>query len=173
MCRLGSFRGVAALVVFVAGVAHVHAAGAPPRPPAATFAVSMTNDANSNQIQVYDVSSKSLLQILSTHGKGGVGGNARGVKQYRGQLLAVVNNGSNTVAVYTREPNGLKFEKLVTTTSAPVSLDFGQDHLYVAGTTTVDSFLVHRNNVQWLDGTTALELAPGGVRQTAAPRKSA
>ena len=39
-----------------------------------------------------------LLQTLSTHGKGGVGGNARGVKQYNGELFAAVNNGSNTVA---------------------------------------------------------------------------
>ena len=32
------------------------------------------------------------------------------------------------------------------TTSAPVSVDFGHEHLYVAGATTVDWFVVHRNN---------------------------
>ena len=62
-----------------------------------------------------------------------------------------------------RNGNGLKFDKLVTTTSAPVSVDFGNDHLYVAGATTVDSFAMHQNNVTWLDGTTWLELAGGGV----------
>ena len=36
-----------------------------------------------------------LLQTLSTRGKGGVGGNASGVKQYNGELFAVVNNGSD------------------------------------------------------------------------------
>ena len=82
-----------------------------------------------------------LLQTLSTHGKGGVGGNARGVKQYDGELFAAVNNGSNTVAIYRRDGNGLRFDKLVTTTSAPVSVDFGHDHMYVAGATTVDSFV--------------------------------
>jgi hypothetical protein len=130
---------------------------------AVTLAVIMTNDPMSNQINVYDVETSVLLQTLSTHGKGGVGGNARGVKQYNGELFAVVNNGSNTVAIYKRDGNGLKFDKLVTTTSAPVSVDFGHDHLYVAGATTVDSFVVHRNTVEWMDGTTALELAGGGA----------
>ena len=108
---------------------------------AVTLAVIMTNDPMTNQIKVYDVDTHVLLQTLSTHGKGGVGGNARGVKQYDGELFAAVNNGSNTVAIYKRDGNGLKFDKLVTTTSAPVSVDFGHDHLYVAGATTVDSFV--------------------------------
>jgi hypothetical protein len=123
----------------------------------------MTNDPAANQFKVYDADSGVLLQTLSTRGKGGVGGNARGVRQYGGELFAVVNNGSNTVAVYRRSGNGLRFDKLVTTTSAPVSLDFGPDHLYVAGATTVDSFVVHRSTVEWMDGTTALELAGGGA----------
>jgi hypothetical protein len=132
-------------------------------PHAATLAVVMTNDPVSNQIKVYDVGTRALLQTLSTHGKGGVGGNARGVKQYEGELFAVVNNGSNSVAVYRRDGNGLKFDKLVTTTSAPVSVDFGNDHMYVAGATTVDSFVVHRNTVEWMDGSAWLELAGGGA----------
>ena len=63
-----------------------------------------------------------------------------------------MNNGSNTVALFRRDGNGLKFDKLVTTTSAPVSVDFGNDHMYVAGATTVDSFVLRRNHV---DGWTA------------------
>jgi len=74
-----------------------------------------------------------------------------------------VNNGSNTVAVYRRQGDGLKFEKLVTTTSAPVSIDFGNEHMYVAGATTVDSFVINGNTVGWRDGTTTLQLATGGV----------
>ena len=42
----------------------------------------------------------SCSKRLSTHGKGGVGGNAQGVKQYDGELFAAVNNGSDTVALY-------------------------------------------------------------------------
>ena len=108
------------------------------------------------------VATGGVLQTLSTHGKSGVAGNARGVKQYNGEFFAVVNNGSNTVAVYKRDGNGLTFDKVVTTTTAPVSVDFGNHHMYVAGATTVDSFVVHRNTVEWMDGTTWLELAGGG-----------
>jgi hypothetical protein len=129
----------------------------------ATVAVVMTNDPVANAIQVYDAGTHALLQTLPTHGKGGVGGNARGIKQVDGELVATVNNGSNTVAVFRRERRGLVFQQLVTTTSAPVSIDFGNDHMYVAGATTVDSFRMRGNHVEWMDGTAMLELAEGGV----------
>jgi hypothetical protein len=158
MARLVGFCSAVALLVFASGVAGVQAGRR-----AATLAVIMTNDATSNQIKVYDADTHVLLQTLSTHGKGGVGGNARGVRQYNGELFAAVNNGSNTVALYKRDGNGLKFDKVVTTTTAPVSVDFGNDHMYVAGAMTVDSFVLHKNNVQWMDGTSWLELAGGGA----------
>ena len=158
MSRLVSFCSAAALLMCATGVANVQAGRR-----AVTLAVIMTNDPLANQIKVYDVDTHALLQTLSTQGKGGVGGNARGVKQFNGELFAAVNNGSNTVAIYRRDGNGLRFDKLVTTTSAPVSVDFGHDHLYVAGTSTVDSFVVHGHRVEWMDGTTGLELAGGGV----------
>ena len=158
MSRLIRLCSAAALLVFATGVSGVQADHR-----AVTLAVVMTNDPMFNQIEVYDAGTKALLQTLSTLGKGGVGGNARGVKQYSGDLVAVVNNGSNNVALYKREGDGLKFDKLVTTTSAPVSVDFGNDHMYVAGATTIDSFVLHRNNVEGLDGTTWLELAGGGL----------
>jgi hypothetical protein len=128
-----------------------------------TLAVTMTNDPTTNAIQVYDAGTHAWLQTLPTQGKGGAGGNARGVKQYRGDIVAVVNNGSNTVAVFRRHQNGLTFEQLVATTSAPVSIDFGNDHMYVAGATTVDSFVLRENRVGGLDGTTSLELVGGAI----------
>ena len=144
-------------------VATVSAAPASANPHDVTLAVTMTNDPTTNAIQVYDASTHACLQTLPTQGKGGAGGNARGVKQYRGDIVAVVNNGSNTVAVFRRHQNGLKFEQLIATTSAPVSIDFGNDHMYVAGATTVDSFVLHENRVGGLDGTTSLELVGGAV----------
>jgi len=42
-------------------------------------------------------------------------------------------------------------------------VDFGNDHLYVTGATTVDSFVLRDNSVEWLDGTTQLALAGGGI----------
>src|SRR5882757_1589849 len=82
-----------------------------------TLAVTMTNDPIENRLNVYDADTHTLLQTLSTHGKGGVGGNARGVKQFDGELIAAVNNGSNTVAVFRRDGDTLKFDKVVSTTS--------------------------------------------------------
>jgi len=157
MSRLVRISG-AAIFVFAVGIASLKADHR-----AATLVVTMTNDPAANQIKVYDAGSRALVQTLSTRGKGGAGGNARGVKQYRGEIVAVVNNGSNTVALYKRDGSGLSFDKLVTTTSAPLSIDFANDHMYVAGATTVDSFVIRHDSVEWLDGTASLELATGGA----------
>jgi hypothetical protein len=146
------------LVVVAAGTAQLRAEGR-----GLTLVVTMTNDATANQIKVYDARTRTLLQTISTRGKGGAAGNARGVKQFKGELFAAVNNGSNTVALFRRDGDELRFDQLVTTTSAPVSIDFGSDHMYVAGATTVDSFVIDGNHVEWKDGTTALELAGGGA----------
>ncbi len=159
MSRLKMLSSVAACVCAIAATAtglHANRHGR-------TLVVTMTNDPQINQIKVYDADSRVLLQTLSTHGKGGVGGNARGVRQSDGALVAVVNNGSNSVAIFRRTGDALRFEKVVSTTSPPVSVDFGNDHLYVAGTTTVDSFVSHERSVEWLDGTADLTLAGGGI----------
>jgi hypothetical protein len=123
----------------------------------------MTNDLKKNEIKVYDAESRVLLQTLATNGEGGAGGNARGVRALDGSLLAVVNNGSQTVTLYRRTGDTLKFENIVSTTSAPLSVDFANDHMYVAGATTVDSFVVRGGSVQFLDGTASLSLAGGGL----------
>jgi len=64
-----------------------------------TLLVTMTNDPASNGIIVLDAATHARLQTASTNGKGGVGGNGRGVNQYNGRLFAAVNNGSGTVAL--------------------------------------------------------------------------
>src|SRR5512147_3205207 len=158
MLKFRVLSAALASLAIAAATSGVHASGH-----RRTLVVTMTNDQNSNEIKVYDAQSHALLQTLSTHGKGGVGGNARGVKQHNGRLVAVVNNGSGSVALFRRDGDVLKFDKVVSTTSAPVSVDFGNDHLYVAGATTVDSFVLHQNSVEWLDGTTDLALASGAT----------
>ena len=158
MFRFKVFSATVACIAIAASTTGVHASGR-----GRTLVVTMTNDPNANQIRVYDAESHALLQTISTHGRGGVGGNARGVKQYGGRLVAAVNNGSGDVAMFRREGDVLRFDKVIQTTSAPVSVDFGNDHLYVAGATRVDSFVLHENSVGWLDGTTALALAGGGT----------
>lgn len=158
MSRLVALCTTAALAVCAGSLARVHA-----EPHDRTLVVTMTNDPVSNEIKVYDAGTNVLLQTLSTHGKGGVAGNARGTKQIDGRLVAAVNNGSGNVALFRRSSDGLKFEGLVTTTSAPVSVDFGNDHMYVAGATTIDSFVMRSEHVGWLDGTTWLQLSGGGL----------
>jgi len=128
-----------------------------------TLVITMTNDPSSNKVIVVDAASHAVLQTLSTNGKGGVSGNARGVKEYDGQLLAAVNYGSGTVALFKRAGDRLVFRQLVAPSSPPVSVDFGNDHMYVAGTHTVDSFRLVGDYVGSLDGTALLALAGGGL----------
>src|SRR5207244_4358110 len=128
-----------------------------------TLLVTMTNDPAVNGLIVIDAATRARLQTISTDGKGGVGGNARGVKQYNGRLFAAINNGSGNVALFTRAGDRLVFEQLVSTTSPPVSIDFANGHMYVAGASSVDSFVIHENHVGALDGTTGLVLSGGGI----------
>src|SRR5215813_10981775 len=69
----------ALLLLSAAGAMNVQA-----DPHERTLAVVMTNDPDANQLKVYDAETGALLQVLSTHGKGGVGDNARGVRQFKG-----------------------------------------------------------------------------------------
>lgn len=158
MFRYARLAATAATLVCAAGAATLHADRR-----SVTLAVTMTNDTTANAVNVYDAATGALVQTLPTQGKGGVAGNARGVKNDNGRLVAVVNNGSGTVALFKRVGDRLSFDRLVTTTSAPVSVDFGNDHMYVAGASTVDSFQMHGDDVVWRDGSASLELAGGGV----------
>jgi hypothetical protein len=129
----------------------------------ATLLVTMTNDHVTNKIIVVDAATHAVLQTLSTNGKGNVSGNARGVKEYNGQLLAAVNYGSGTVALFHRVADRLVFQQSVVTSSPPVSVDFANGHMYVAGSHSVDSFRLVGDFVGALDGTTSLALAAGGL----------
>src|SRR3989442_14280123 len=157
-------RNTAALLMLAASMASVHADQR-----GTTLAVVMTNDPQANQIKVYDTRTQALLPTLSTQGAGRVGGNARGVRQLNGELVAVVNYGSNSVALFKRHGDRLMFDRTVTTTSAPVSIDFGNDHMYVAGSTTIDSFEVQHDNVVGRDGAAALELVGGATPPVGSP----
>src|SRR5215471_5391368 len=146
----------AALLTGAGAIATLHA-----DPQQQTLAIVMTNDQTKNAIQVYDVATQALLQTLPTNGQGGAGGNARGVRQLDGELFAAVNAGSNTIAIFRRQGNALRFEQLLPTASAPESLDFGNDHLYVAGAQTIESFEVKDHRIGGREGSALLELADG------------
>jgi hypothetical protein len=117
-----------------------------------TLVVTSTN-ATKNQLLVYSAEGK-LLQTLSTQGQGGASGNAGGV-EWKHNLVAVVNFGSKTVATFERNEGGFHFNQLVPTISSPVSVAFGDDHLYILGTTTIES---HR-----MFGSDDVSSSPDGV----------
>jgi hypothetical protein len=121
----------------------------------------MTNDPANNSVLVYDTETHALVQTLATNGKGGVAGNAQGVRQFGNSIVAAVNNGSNSVSLFERTPQGLALRDVVTTTSAPVSVELTRDHLYVAGATTADSFILAGPRAIKRDGSADLVLAEG------------
>jgi len=155
MIKSISLVNLAVMLALAAGSAATHA-----DPGSGALAVVMTNDPVANQVLVFDTRTGTLLQTLATNGKGGVSGNSRGVRQLDGERVAVVNYGSSSVSVFKRNGSVLALEQIVATSSAPVSIDFGNHHMYVAGTTTVDSFAL-RNDDIWQDGTAPLLLVGG------------
>ena len=50
------------------------------RDPQKTLIITMTNDSETNALIIVDAKTKDKLQTIPTGGKGGVGGNARGIK---------------------------------------------------------------------------------------------
>ena len=126
-----------------------------------------SSNAAANQLLVYDTTGQ-LVQTLPTQGQGGVGNNAGGVASNQG-TVAVVNFGSSTVSVFERGDAGFALVDVLPSASQPVSVAFANDHLYVLGTTTVES---HRASAGVVDaspdGVAALLAADGSVAQVGA-----
>jgi hypothetical protein len=119
-----------------------------------------------NQLLVFSPAG-ALLQTVPTQGQGGVGGNAGGVATHHGRV-AVVNFGSSNVSVFVRGegPAGFRLEKVVPTHGSPVSVAFGEDHLYVLTTTQVESHAIGQGGVTAsADGVTQLLHADGTAAQ--------
>jgi DNA-binding beta-propeller fold protein YncE len=87
-----------------------------------------------------------LCKRFSTGGRGGVSGNAGGVAA-DGRLIAVVNFGSQSVSLFDLTHAGLVLTDVVTTMSPPVSVTFGYGHLYVLGTTSIESHKLYGEQV--------------------------
>jgi len=123
-----------------------------------------SSNAAANQLLVFDTEG-ALIQTVSTQGQGGVGGNAGGIATL-GSTVAVVNFGSQSVTIFDRAPQGFRVGQLVPTLSSPVSVAFGHDHLYVLGTTTVESHRLHESAVDpGADGVVALLRGDGSSAQ--------
>jgi hypothetical protein len=102
---------------------------------------------------------------VSTQGKGGVSGNAGGIET-NGDLVAVVNYGSQDVSIFERHDNSFQMKQMVPTVSNPVSVAFGAGHLYILGTTKVESHRLYGSDVSSNpDGVAALYVADGSAAQ--------
>ena len=122
------------------------------------------SNAVQNELLVFDTGGV-LLESVSTLGQGGASANAGGIATAN-ELLAVVNFGSLTVSVFSREDAGFELRQVVPARSNPVSVAFGQDHLYVLGTTTVESHRIGQDGIEDApDGVATLQAADGSAAQ--------
>lgn len=123
------------------------------------------SNAAKNQLLVYNTSGK-LIQTVSTQGQGGASGNAGGIEA-KGSLVAVVNFGSQSVAMFERQNNGFQMTQLVPTVAKPVSVAFGSGHLYILGAAKVESHVIDGSHhvSSNPDGVAPLLLADGSAAQ--------
>ncbi len=128
-----------------------------------TVVVTASNVAK-NQLLVYSTAGR-LIQTISTQGQGGASGNSGGIEA-KGNLIAVVNFGSQNVSIFERKGNGFQMKQLVPAASSPLSVAFGPNHLYVLGTTKVESHRLFGSIVNPnADGVVTLLKADGSSAQ--------
>lgn len=123
-----------------------------------------SSNAPDNRLLVFDTAG-GLVQSVPTLGQGGAGGNAGGIAT-KDAALAVVNFGSQNVSLFSRGEGGFELRQLVPVASQPVSVAFGKDHLYVLGTTTIESHRIDGTAVENVaDGVAGLLQADGSAAQ--------
>ncbi len=153
ICRIGAM----ALLLSAAAGAHAKDRDAK------TLVVTASN-ASTNRLLVYD-SSDRLIQTVATGGQGGVSGNSGGIAVWRNRL-AVVNFGSQSVSIFELKHDGFRLKQMIPSASKPVSVAFGNDHLYILGTTKVESHQVFDFGVgTGSDGIAGLVVADGSSAQ--------
>ncbi len=137
LCRAA---GMLAATLFTAAVAVAD------EPGRGVFVLTSTNDPNANQVVVFKLdpavpSSLSLVNMLPTQGKGGAGGNA-GILQFKGDLGAVGNYGSNSVSRIVRHDDSIRIEGTIGLTPncvKPDSVALTTEHLFVVGANCAES----------------------------------
>jgi hypothetical protein len=125
--------------------------------------VTMSNTTD-NALLVYDATG-TLIQSVATGGQGGASSNAGGIAVHN-DAVAVVNFGSLSVSILEQGDGGFAPRQVVPTYSQPVSVAFGKDHLYVLGTTTIESHPTTPQGVAAAaDGVATLLQADGSAAQ--------
>jgi hypothetical protein len=132
--------------------------------PGGAVIVTSSNTAD-NRLLVYDTAGR-LVQEVPTFGQGGASGNAGGIATTSNGTVALANFGSQTVSLFSRSAGGFELRQTIPAGSQPVSVAFGKTHLYVLGTTTVESHRIEPDGVEAAaDGTAGLLIADGSAAQ--------
>jgi len=154
--RKGFVLCLLAVLVITRGVAPASAGDT-------TVVVTSSNAAN-NDLLVFDAAG-TVIQSVPTQGAGGLSGNPGGVATLNGSI-AVVNSGAQSVSLLERGAAGYDVRQVSNTASPPVSVTFGNDHLYILGTQTIESHRVDRTGVDPnSDETAALVRRHGSAAQ--------
>jgi hypothetical protein len=103
-----------------------------------------TNGAN-NFLAVVNTRTRQV-DYVPTGGFGGASGNAGGVA-VSDSIAAAINFGSSNVTIFVRRGNAMVPTEMIKTSSQPVSVAFGHNHLVVLGQTTAESFPIFGENV--------------------------
>jgi hypothetical protein len=120
------------------------------------FVLTSTNDPTANEVVVFKLDtggtpSLSLVDTLSTQGKGGASGNA-GILQFKDDNGAIGNYGSNTISRIVRHHDYISIEgtvSLAANCAKPDSVALTRDHLFVVGASCAESHFWPSGN---LDG---------------------
>jgi hypothetical protein len=149
------------MMVLMLAFANIHAAMMSPY-----MVVTISNDPNNNELLVYDADGEQV-QAISTKGKGGVGPHiVGGGVTSADPLVGVINYGSQSVSLFKQEGGQFKLLQVVPTVSKPVSIAFGHNHLYLLGTTTVESHKMNGELVEERpDGSARLLIGDGSAAQ--------
>jgi hypothetical protein len=110
------------------------------------FVLTSTNDPSANQVAVFKLDTAgppalSLVGLLPTQGKGGAGGNA-GILQFKDDLGAVANYGSNSVSRIVRHRDIISVEGTIGLAPhcvKPDSVALTRGHLFVVGSNCAES----------------------------------
>jgi hypothetical protein len=112
---------------------------AQPSPPGHRDPLLLTEtNGTTNYLAIVNARTRQVTYV-PTGGSGGVSGNAGGVA-VSGDLAAVVNFGSSNVSIFARHGNSMEVAHMLTVSSKPVSVAFGNGHLVVLGQTSLESF---------------------------------
>ncbi len=129
-----------------------------------TLVVISSNNVAGNALLAYDATG-ALVQAIPTGGQGGVSGNAGGIAA-EAHTVAVVNFQSQSVSLFQLTHEGFVLTNVIGTISPPVSVAFAHGHLYVLGTTSVESHKQYGTDVEAsADGVATLLRADGSAAQ--------